>query len=87
MAEIGTPTKSTPPDMNKRERRSTACALCVWIVILAYCWVFSTTEVPLENMSIGELTTRLIMLLMSLFVIFLAIYKIGRALLKLYKHR
>ena len=87
MAEIDTPLKQPSPDKDKRERRSTVCALCVWVVILAFCWVFSTTEVPLEDMSIGELTVRLIMLLMSLFVIFLAIYKIGKALLKLYKHR
>ena len=87
MAEIDTTLKQSPPDKNKRERIVTVCALCVWVVILAFCWVFSTTEVPLENMSIGELTVRLLMLLISLFMIFVAIYKIGRGLLNLYKHR
>ena len=87
MAEIDTTIKHTPPDKDKREFRATACSLCVWVVILAFCWVFSTTEVPLEDMSIGELTVRLLMLLISLFMIFVAIYKIGRGLLNLYKQR
>jgi len=83
MIEIDTYQKS----LEKRERRATVCSLCVWVVILAFCWVFFTTEVPLENMSVGELGVRLLMLLMSLFVILLSIYKIARAILNLYKHR
>jgi tetrahydromethanopterin S-methyltransferase subunit E len=83
MVETDTYQKS----LEKREFRSTVCALCVWLIVFVFSWVTLTMEYPLETMSLGELVTLLLIQLISLFAFLLAIYKIGKAILNLYKHR
>jgi len=85
MAEIDAPMKKPPPD--KRELKATVCALLVWVVVFIISQYALTMEYPLETMSAGELIALLLILLISLFAYLLAIYKIGRGLLNLYKHR
>jgi hypothetical protein len=87
MAEIDTTLRPPPPDKDKREFRSTACALCVWVIVFIFSWVALTMDYPLETMSLGELIALLLIQLISLFLFLLAIYKIARALLNLYKYR
>jgi apolipoprotein N-acyltransferase len=85
MAEIDTPIKYPPPDMNKRESRATACSLCVWVIVLTFCWVFITMEHDIEG--VGSALAFLVMLPLALLFLVISIYKIGKALLNLYKHR
>ncbi len=87
MAEIDAPVRQPPPDKDKREFRATACSLCVWVIVFVFSWTALTIEYPLETMSAGELIALLLILLISLFLFLLAIYKIARALLNLYKYR
>ena len=87
MAEIDAPMKKSPPDKDKRERRATVCSLCVWVIVFVFSWTALTIEYPLETMSAGELIALQLILLISLFAFLLAIYKIARGLLNLYKHR
>ena len=85
MAAIDTTLKRPPPDKDKREFRATVCALCVWVIVFAFCWVFLTMEHVVEG--IGAALAYLVMGLFAVVFLFISIYKIGRAILNLYKNR
>jgi ABC-type Fe3+ transport system permease subunit len=85
MAEIDTTLKQPPPDKNKRERIATVCSLCGWVVILAFCWAYSTVQYFPDDiwLEIAYVVT----LLVAGFFIGISVVKIWRAVLNLYKHR
>ncbi len=83
MVVIDTCQRHTSPD--KREHIATVCALCVWIIILAFCWVFLTTEHFVEDF--GSAVACLLMLPFVVVILTISSYKIGKAILKLYKYR
>ena len=83
MVEVDTYQRHTSPD--KREHIATVCALCVWIIILAFCWVFLTTEHFVEDF--GSAVAYLLMLPFVVVILTISSYKIGKAISNLYKHR
>jgi hypothetical protein len=71
--------------LEKRERIATVCALCVWVVVLAFCWPFLTDE--LLQYDYESAFAYMVMWLFVMAIFLISIYKIGRAILNLYKHR
>lgn len=84
MAEISFPSDAGTIKVNrKKERNTTLCACCVWAIIFLFAYVFFAEYeriITPEN-ALGYLVMWPIMIILLL----VSIYKIGRALLKLYK--
>ena len=85
MAEIDAPMKKPPPDKDKRERRATVCSLCVWVIVFAFCFVFGLMGDLVVDF--GSAVAFMVMLPFAVVFLFISIYKIGKAILNLYKHR
>lgn len=85
MAEIDAPMKKPPPDKDKREFRAAVRSLCVWVVVFAFCFVFGLMGDLVVDF--GSAVAFMVMLPFAVVFLFVSIYKIGKAILNLYKHR
>jgi hypothetical protein len=83
MVEIDTYQKNT--SLHKRERITTVCVLCVWVIVLTLCWVFLTLESLVEDFE--SAVAYLVMWPFVMVIFIISIYKTGKAMLNLYKHR
>lgn len=83
MVEVDTCQRHTSPD--KREHKTTVYTLCVWAVVLGFCWVFLTTKRTFER--VGSAVAYLMMWSFVMAIFFISIYKTGKAISNLYKHR
>ena len=83
--EIDTTSKRPPPDKDKREFRAAVRSLCVWVVVFAFCFVFGF----MGNLVVdfGSAVAFMVILPFAAVYLFVSIYKIGEAILNLYKHR
>jgi len=81
MIEVDTYQKS----LEKRERKSTICALCFWIIIIVFCWSFLTNESLVEDFESAVAYLMMWPFVMVIFII--SIYKTGKAVSNLYKYR
>jgi len=73
------------PPTPDRELKAIACALCVWVIVIALCWSFLTSKPPVHDF--GSAGNYVIVGLFAFAIIIVSIYMIGRAILKLYKYR
>ena len=85
MVAIDTTLKPPPPDKDKRGRRATIRSLCVWVVVFAFCFAFGFMGDLVVNF--GSAVAFMVILPFAVIYLFVSIYKIGKALLNLYKHR
>ena len=85
MVAIDTTLKQPPHDKDKRGRRATVRSLCVWVIVFAFCFVFGF----MGNLVVdfGSAVVFMVMLPFAVVFLFVSIYKIGKAILNLYKHR
>ena len=85
MVAIDTTLKHPLPDKDNREFRATVRSLCVWVIVFAFCFVFGF----MGNLVVdfGSAVAFMVMLPFAVVFLFVSIYKIGKAILNLYKHR
>ena len=84
IAEISFPSDTGTIKTNRtKERNATICACCVWAIVFLFAYVFFTgyEQIITPENALGYL----VMLPIMLILLLVSIYKIGRALLKLYK--
>ena len=83
MVVIDTCQRHTSPE--KREDKTTVCAICVWVVVLAFCCVFLTVERVIEDFR--SVVAFFVILPFVVIAFIISVYMIGKAVLNLYKYR
>ena len=83
MAEIDTSLKYL--SVEKEERIATVLILCVRIIVLTLCYIFLTTESLVEDFE--SAVAYLVMWPFVMVIFIMSIYRTGRAISDLYKHR
>jgi apolipoprotein N-acyltransferase len=85
MAEIPVYSGIEEPRGNPRERRSTACSVCVWIFVLIICWAFWAVGTDPINNTTPEFALGFMVLMPFILIGFVvSIYKIFKNVSKWY---
>jgi len=83
MTEISLPEDSNRERDRRKERNATVCSCCFWVIVLLFAYFFFAY--PSEFVTPQNALGYLVMFPVMLILLFVSLYKIGKAILQIYK--